>query len=103
MTCIANHGTQTDTRYKAVPVRICLEGSRFGLHFDLTAPFARYVAQHRNYLVFLFERYQIQRVWRGERSQKGRYREFTQSAPGASQPPRWFVHGTSRHNESREP
>jgi histidyl-tRNA synthetase len=49
-----------------------------GLHFDLTVPFARYVAQHLNDLVFPFKRYQIQRVWRGERPQEGRYREFTQ-------------------------
>ncbi|MGH3920585.1 MAG: histidine--tRNA ligase [Pseudonocardiaceae bacterium] len=52
--------------------------ARFGLHFDLTVPFARYVAQHFNDLVFPFKRYQIQRVWRGERPQEGRYREFTQ-------------------------
>lgn len=49
-----------------------------GLHFDLTVPLARYVAQHLNDLVFPFKRYQIQRVWRGERPQEGRYREFTQ-------------------------
>lgn len=52
--------------------------SRLGLHFDLTVPFARYVAQHFNELDFPFKRYQIQRVWRGERPQEGRYREFTQ-------------------------
>ncbi|MGH7882773.1 MAG: histidine--tRNA ligase [Candidatus Dormibacteraceae bacterium] len=52
--------------------------ARLGLHFDLTVPFARYVAQHFNDLVFPFKRYQIQRVWRGERPQEGRYREFTQ-------------------------
>ncbi|HEV8650037.1 MAG TPA: histidine--tRNA ligase [Actinomycetes bacterium] len=52
--------------------------ARLGLHFDLTVPFARYVAQHFNDLVFPFKRYQIQRVWRGERAQEGRYREFTQ-------------------------
>jgi histidyl-tRNA synthetase len=52
--------------------------SRLGLHFDLTVPFARYVAQHFNDLVFPFKRYQIQRVWRGERPQEGRFREFTQ-------------------------
>ncbi len=52
--------------------------SRLGLHFDLTVPFARYVAQHFNDLVFPFKRYQIQRVWRGERPQEGRYREFIQ-------------------------
>jgi len=52
--------------------------ARLGLHFDLTVPFARYVAQHFNDLDFPFKRYQIQRVWRGERPQEGRYREFTQ-------------------------
>lgn len=48
------------------------------LHFDLTVPLARYVAQHFNELTFPFKRYQIQKVWRGERSQKGRFREFYQ-------------------------
>lgn len=52
--------------------------ARLGLHFDLTVPFARYVAHHFNDLVFPFKRYQIQRVWRGERPQEGRFREFTQ-------------------------
>jgi histidyl-tRNA synthetase len=52
--------------------------SRLGLHYDLTVPFARYVAQHFNDLVFPFKRYQMQRVWRGERPQAGRFREFTQ-------------------------
>ncbi len=51
----------------------------FGLHFDLTVPFARYVMQHRGELAYPFKRYQIQRVWRGERPQVGRYREFTQA------------------------
>lgn len=52
--------------------------ARLGLHFDLTVPFARYVAQHVGDLVFPFKRYQMQRVWRGERPQEGRFREFTQ-------------------------
>jgi len=52
--------------------------ARLGLHFDLTVPFARYTAQHFNDLVFPFKRYQIQRSWRGERPQKGRFREFYQ-------------------------
>jgi len=52
--------------------------SRLGLHFDLTVPFARYTAQHFNELNFPFKRYQIQKCWRGERPQEGRYREFTQ-------------------------
>ncbi len=48
------------------------------LRFDLTVPLARYVAQHEHQLVFPFRRYQIQRVYRGERAQKGRFREFYQ-------------------------
>lgn len=48
------------------------------LHFDLTVPLARYVAQHEGELVFPFRRYQMQKVWRGERSQAGRYKEFYQ-------------------------
>jgi histidyl-tRNA synthetase len=50
-----------------------------GLHFDLTVPFARYVLEHAHALAFPFRRYQIQKVWRGERPQEGRYREFTQA------------------------
>ncbi len=50
-----------------------------GLHFDLTVPFARYVLEHAGKLEFPFRRYQIQKVWRGERPQEGRYREFTQA------------------------
>ncbi len=49
------------------------------LRFDLTVPFARYTAQHYEDLIFPFKRYQIQRVWRGERPQKGRFREFYQA------------------------
>lgn len=52
--------------------------ARLGLHFDQTVPFARYTAQHFNDLVFPFKRYQMQRVWRGERPQLGRCREFYQ-------------------------
>lgn len=50
-----------------------------GLHFDLTVPFARYVLEHAGHLAFPFRRYQMQKVWRGERPQEGRYREFTQA------------------------
>lgn len=50
-----------------------------GLHFDLTVPFARYVLENSGHLQFPFRRYQIQKVWRGERPQEGRYREFTQA------------------------
>jgi histidyl-tRNA synthetase len=52
--------------------------SRLGLHFDLTVPFARYVLENAGKLTFPFRRYQIQPVWRGERPQEGRFREFTQ-------------------------
>jgi histidyl-tRNA synthetase len=50
-----------------------------GLHYDLTVPFARYVVENAGRLEFPFRRYQIQRVWRGERPQQGRFREFTQA------------------------
>jgi histidyl-tRNA synthetase len=53
--------------------------SGLGLHFDLTVPFARYVLEHAGHLEFPFRRFQIQKVWRGERPQDGRYREFTQA------------------------
>jgi histidyl-tRNA synthetase len=50
-----------------------------GLHFDLTVPFARYVLENAGKLEFPFRRFQIQKVWRGERPQEGRFREFTQA------------------------
>ncbi len=53
--------------------------AELGLHFDLTVPFARYVLENAHRLNFPFRRYQIQKVWRGERPQEGRYREFTQA------------------------
>ena len=49
-----------------------------GLRYDLTVPFARYVVMHRDEISFPFKRYQIQPVWRADRPQKGRYREFYQ-------------------------
>ncbi|PKO95459.1 MAG: histidine--tRNA ligase [Bacteroidetes bacterium HGW-Bacteroidetes-7] len=49
-----------------------------GLRYDLTVPFARFVVQHQNEITFPFKRYQIQPVWRADRPQKGRYREFFQ-------------------------
>jgi histidyl-tRNA synthetase len=55
------------------------DGDALGLHFDLTVPFARYVLENAGRLHFPFRRYQIQSVWRGERPQEGRYREFTQA------------------------
>lgn len=50
-----------------------------GLHFDLTIPLARYVSQNKNELSFPFKRHQIQKCWRGERPQEGRFREFYQA------------------------
>ena len=55
------------------------DADELGLHFDLTVPFARYVLENSGHLVFPFRRYQIQKVWRGERPQDGRYREFLQA------------------------
>lgn len=52
--------------------------SEKGLRYDLTVPFARYVVQHREEIAFPFKRYQMQPVWRADRPQKGRYREFYQ-------------------------
>ena len=52
---------------------------RLGLHFDLTVPLSRYVVEHANDLAFPFKRWQIQKVWRGERPQEGRFREFVQA------------------------
>jgi histidyl-tRNA synthetase len=63
---------------KREPVRLSSLISERGLRYDLTVPFARYVVQHRDELVFPFKRYQIQPVWRADRPQKGRYREFFQ-------------------------
>src|SRR5215208_454453 len=53
------------------------QSSQLGLRFDLTVPFARYVLENAGKLDFPFRRYQIQPVWRGERPQEGRYRQFT--------------------------
>jgi histidyl-tRNA synthetase len=55
------------------------DSRRLGLHFDLTVPFARYVLENSGHLSFPFRRYQIQKVWRGERPQEGRFREFVQA------------------------
>lgn len=59
---------------KALSLKVCEKG----LRYDLTVPFARYVVQHQNEISFPFKRYQIQPVWRADRPQKGRYREFYQ-------------------------
>ncbi|MEX2370815.1 MAG: histidine--tRNA ligase [Bacteroidales bacterium] len=60
------------------PAGLASRISKRGLRYDLTVPFARYVVQHRNEIVFPFKRYQIQPVWRADNPQKGRYREFYQ-------------------------
>jgi len=59
---------------KALSLKVCEKG----LRYDLTVPFARYVVQHQSEISFPFKRYQIQPVWRADRPQKGRYREFYQ-------------------------
>ncbi len=59
-------------------VKITNQISEKGLRYDLTVPFARFVVQHRNDIQFPFKRYQIQNVWRADRPQRGRYREFYQ-------------------------
>ena len=60
------------------PLRLTNKISEKGLRYDLTVPFARFVVMHRNEITFPFRRYQIQPVWRADRPQKGRYREFYQ-------------------------
>lgn len=60
------------------PLKFAAKVCEKGLHYDLTVPFARFVVQHRNEINFPFKRYQIQPVWRADRPQKGRYREFYQ-------------------------
>ena len=60
--------------YKEITTKV----SKRGLRYDLTVPFARYVVQHQSEITFPFRRFQIQPVWRADRPQKGRYREFYQ-------------------------
>ena len=66
-------------RLHAADATVEPDAGALGLHFDLTVPFARYVLENAGKLDFPFRRYQIQKVWRGERPQEGRYREFTQA------------------------
>ncbi|MDR1726054.1 MAG: histidine--tRNA ligase [Bacteroidales bacterium] len=79
---ILNSGNFTEktdiVAYKNDYKRLTTQISEKGLRYDLTVPFARFVVNHRNDLVFPFKRYQIQPVWRADRPQKGRYREFYQ-------------------------
>ena len=60
------------------PLKFTAKTCEKGLRYDLTVPFARYVVMHRNEITFPFKRFQIQPVWRADRPQKGRYREFFQ-------------------------
>ncbi len=60
------------------PAKTATKIAERGLRYDLTVPFARYVVMHRNEITFPFKRYQIQPVWRADRPQRGRYREFFQ-------------------------
>lgn len=68
------HDVDFSQDYRKVASQICERG----LRYDLTVPFARFVVQHRDEIVFPFRRYQLQPVWRADRPQKGRYREFYQ-------------------------
>lgn len=70
--------TTGDELAKSSSAKLTPQISEKGLRYDLTVPFARYVVQHRNDITFPFRRYQIQPVWRADRPQKGRYREFYQ-------------------------
>lgn len=69
------------------------ENKNLGLHYDLTVPFARYVTQFKSELQFPMKRYQIQKVWRGERPKEGRFREFYQAdidVVAENELPLWF-------------
>jgi histidyl-tRNA synthetase len=80
---LSSQGEDTDKEIYAISrlgagAEATSRDAKLGLHFDLTVPFARYVLENAGKLTFPFRRYQIQPVWRGERPQEGRYREFTQ-------------------------
>src|SRR4051812_12925434 len=78
---LTKSGGETEKQVYFVQSTGALKGDKtpeLALRFDLTVPLARYVAQHENSLNFPFRRYQIQRVYRGERAQRGRFREFYQ-------------------------
>lgn len=75
-----SHTTESDWQEKNT-TRLAAHICEKGLRYDLTVPFARYVVMHRNELTFPFKRYQIQPVWRADRPQKGRYREFSNAMP----------------------
>ena len=72
------HGASTEEYAEKSAAALASRFCEKGLRYDLTVPFARYVVQHRDELQMPFKRYQIQPVWRADRPQKGRYREFYQ-------------------------
>ena len=72
------HGMTADEVANTSTGKLAAKFCEKGLRYDLTVPFARYVVQHREELTLPFKRYQIQPVWRADRPQKGRYREFYQ-------------------------
>ncbi|MBQ8115682.1 MAG: histidine--tRNA ligase [Prevotella sp.] len=72
------HGMTTDEVANTSTAKLAAKFCEKGLRYDLTVPFARYVVQHREELQLPFKRFQIQPVWRADRPQKGRYREFYQ-------------------------
>lgn len=72
------HGMTADEVANTSTLKLAARFCEKGLRYDLTVPFARYVVQHREELQMPFKRYQIQPVWRADRPQKGRYREFYQ-------------------------
>ncbi len=72
------HGISDEELLARDATRLSTSMCEKGLRYDLTVPFARYVVQHRDEITFPFKRYQIQPVWRADRPQKGRYREFYQ-------------------------
>ena len=72
------HGMTAEEVANTSTLKLAAKFCEKGLRYDLTVPFARYVVQHREELQLPFKRYQIQPVWRADRPQKGRYREFHQ-------------------------
>ncbi len=72
------HGLTDEELLSRDALRLAAKFCEKGLRYDLTVPFARYVVLHRDEIAFPFKRYQIQPVWRADRPQKGRYREFYQ-------------------------
>ena len=72
------HGMTPDEVASTSTLKLATKFCEKGLRYDLTVPFARYVVQHREELQLPFRRYQIQPVWRADKPQKGRYREFYQ-------------------------